>query len=210
MPSQSRKGAPRGLATWSPERRFWRNVLKTDGCWLWQGATNDDGYGHLTEGGRRIYAHRFSYRLHFGELDPSLAICHRCDVPACVRPDHLFAGTLADNNQDMWSKGRGVANPVWLMHQRLSDEDRTDIVRRFASGEPTSDIAEAFGVTRQYVGQIAARNGITRDGARPLKTHCKRGHEFTDANTYIGKEGDRVCRACRAERARGYVRAKSE
>lgn len=87
-----------------PEERFWEHVEKRpgDGCWEWTGGKTPDGYGGFD--GHR--AHRFSYTLVHGFLLPSLCVCHKCDNPSCVRPDHLFAGTRTDNMRDMVAKGR--------------------------------------------------------------------------------------------------------
>jgi hypothetical protein len=89
-----------------PER-FWAKVQKSDGCWIWTGSQNRKGYGWVGVPGRQTkLAHRVSWVLANGHLDASACVLHRCDTPACVRPDHLFLGSKADNNRDMVSKGR--------------------------------------------------------------------------------------------------------
>lgn len=96
------------------ERRFWEKVDKTGDCWVWTGA-RDSGrfqYGIFAAAGRTLVkAHRFSYELHQGAIPDGMVICHRCDNPPCVRPDHLFAGTQKDNIHDMDAKGRGKRPP---------------------------------------------------------------------------------------------------
>ena len=85
--------------------RFWRWVEyePNTGCWLWSGAQTK-GYGKISKGDY-LTAHRSSWALHFG--DPGgMIVCHKCDVPLCVNPDHLFLGTHQDNTQDMIQKGR--------------------------------------------------------------------------------------------------------
>lgn len=92
------------------EERFWKFVDKTDYCWIWTSKTNKRGYGwHRLYGHdkpRGILAHRFSYALHFGQIPIGILVCHECDNPRCVRPDHLFLGTSQDNVDDMMNKGR--------------------------------------------------------------------------------------------------------
>lgn len=89
--------------------RFWRYVAKGDGCWLWVGSKNGPGYGKIGaggKGGRTVMAHRISWEIANGPVPEGLHVCHHCDVPACVRPDHLFVGTRSDNMRDAESKGR--------------------------------------------------------------------------------------------------------
>ena len=78
------------------------------GCWLWTGAMAGPGYGHLRFEGEPWYAHRLSWCAFKGPIPAGFWILHRCDVPSCVNPDHLFVGTAKDNAQDREWKGRGV------------------------------------------------------------------------------------------------------
>lgn len=98
--------AKRGPKT-SPEKKasnFWAKVKKGPGCWIWQGAQDWRGYGRF---GRPVgFAHRFSFQLHNGKIPAGAVICHSCDNPSCVRPDHLWAGTRKDNQIDAAHKGR--------------------------------------------------------------------------------------------------------
>jgi HNH endonuclease len=89
--------------------RFWdRSIPEPNtGCWLYAGNTNAAGYGITTIRQRRLFAHRFAYELAVGKIPSGMLICHRCDTPACVNPDHLFIGSGADNTHDMQRKGRG-------------------------------------------------------------------------------------------------------
>jgi hypothetical protein len=101
------------LAT--PEQRFWTKVnkLARDGCWEWLGsAPKRPGYGRFNTGIKRagnwvvINAHRYSWELHNGPVPKGLWVLHRCDNRVCIRPDHLFLGSVTDNNRDMIAKGR--------------------------------------------------------------------------------------------------------
>ena len=92
------------------EDRFWSKVRKADGdgCWEWMGARVKTGYGQIGRSRTRqlIATHRLSWELYRGAIPSGLCVCHRCDNPRCVRPDHLFLGTQADNIHDMVAKGR--------------------------------------------------------------------------------------------------------
>ena len=79
------------------------------GCWLWLAAHNGLGYGVLFADGRQQYAHRLSIEHIGGKSVGDLVVCHRCDNPWCINPDHLFIGTMKDNQQDSKRKGRNGA-----------------------------------------------------------------------------------------------------
>jgi len=96
-----------GSVAMDTKSRFWSRVQKTEGCWLWTGCVNSTGYGSGTFGKARTHmAHRFSWEIAHGPIPDGLCVCHRCDNPRCVRPDHLFLGTRSDNQNDRVAKGR--------------------------------------------------------------------------------------------------------
>lgn len=119
-----KQGAPKKGTTLA--ERFWNNVRKTEGCWLWLGKPLSNGYGQFAFGGRnrmtggkikRDLAHRMSWRLTYGEISAGLNVLHKCDVPTCVNPVHLFLGTQLDNVKDMTAKGRhvGTRGQTWFL-----------------------------------------------------------------------------------------------
>lgn len=99
--------------------RFWSKVQFTSDCWIWKAAVFDDrGYGKfpLTPT-KLVRAHRYAFEIGNGPIPEGQIVCHKCDNPSCVKPDHLFLGTYKDNAQDRDKKGRagvrrGELNPM--------------------------------------------------------------------------------------------------
>ena len=86
--------------------KFMARVQASEGCWLWSGAPDSGGYGRMSIEGKQTRTHVLSYLLHNGEIPEGMLVRHTCDVPLCVRPDHLILGTPKDNAQDMVERGR--------------------------------------------------------------------------------------------------------
>lgn len=118
-------------------KRFLAKVEKSKGCWIWQGSCWKNGYGCIQHQGRRQKAHRVAYQLLIGPIPGGLFVCHTCDIPSCVRPEHLFLGTARDNTCDAIAKGRII--PIvhsketreriaaWHRGRTLSPETRAKI-----------------------------------------------------------------------------------
>jgi aryl-phospho-beta-D-glucosidase BglC (GH1 family) len=76
-------------------RRFWRNIRKTDDCWYWIGNKSSNGYGRITMDGLTDYAHRWSWRIHFGPIPSGYSVRTHCKNKVCVSPNHLFLQKVA-------------------------------------------------------------------------------------------------------------------
>lgn len=119
------------------------------GCWLWTHHCDPKGYGMIWLKGSPRKAHRISWELHRYPIPKGMFICHRCDTPACVNPEHLFLGTHTDNMRDMASKGRGAGVKA-----------------------TRSDVELAVSMSREGIGyrEIARRLGF---GASTIRYWCK-------------------------------------
>jgi len=132
------------------------------GCWEWQGSLDKDGYGLFWDGEKQknARAHRFAYERLHGPLG-NLQACHRCDNPACVRPEHLFEGTNKDNMDDKAEKGRtlGFAAMKGEQHTqaKLTEVDVSQIKRRLASGDKQKEIARDYGIDATVISRIKTR-----------------------------------------------------
>ena len=137
--------------------RFWSRVEKNpDGCWLWTGGKDISGYGRFSSDGQWLKAHRVMYSLTFGLIPTGKLVCHHCDNPSCVRPDHLFVGTDKDNAQDKSRKGRGNS-PLGSKHGRakLTEDIVVSIRNVYATGNVRlEDIANVIGVHLMTVDRI--------------------------------------------------------
>lgn len=134
-------------------------VVPESGCWIWTGATLGSNakfnYGRMSVNKVQKLAHRVSYELHKGKIDNvSTCVCHTCDVPECVNPDHLFLGTRKDNNQDMTDKGRRVKD-YHLSNNKLTVDDVVEIKKLLLNKNYTQvEIAEKFNVSRSAIQRI--------------------------------------------------------
>ena len=127
----------------------------TTGCILWTGKRDKDGYGTLSWQKQPRRAHRMAWEIAHGPIPAGLFVCHTCDVPSCVNPDHLFLGTPADNMRDRDRKGRLATRPgVKMWNAKLTDSD-IQAMRR--SPEPQAKIAAAFGINQGQVSKIRRR-----------------------------------------------------
>ena len=137
-------------------RRFEEKYVKADsGCWEWTASKAGKGYGQikLPRQRRQIYAHQLSYLIHKGEIPKGRYICHTCDNPGCVNPDHLFLGTAKDNLQDMKAKNRhlcGSKNAI----AKLTEDNVRQIKVMLSVKVPQSRIAAVYGVSQIEISRI--------------------------------------------------------
>ena len=115
------------------------------GCWLWsRGLSKENGYGKFYYEGKVHLAHRFSYALYNGV--PDGVVCHWCNVPSCVNPNHLYLGTQSDNILQASKEGR--------IKKKLSDAQIESIRNDFRT---LYEIADDYRVSFGYVGQLKRR-----------------------------------------------------
>lgn len=134
--------------------RFLSRIKRGPGCWEWIGPRERLGYGLFIKDKRKYRASRVSYALYVGTVPDHLSVCHHCDNPSCVRPDHLFLGTQRDNMMDAvrkygWRGGnaRGERHPM----AAVSDADKERALAMHASGVCYREVARRFGVCRETV-----------------------------------------------------------
>jgi hypothetical protein len=141
-------------------KRFWAKVRKGDGCWEWT-ASQQNGYGAFGFGkrGQNVRAHRFSYFLAHGDVPDRKHVLHRCDNPRCVRPDHLFLGTDADNAADRDAKGRWHGGIGERAHKaKLTAREVVEIRQRYEEGGTSyPKLAREYGVTWPAIYAIVRR-----------------------------------------------------
>lgn len=127
----------KGYFSIDPVVRFFEKVEKTKSCWLWKGAKNPLGYGYFWNGKQNMRPHRWAYE-YFNNLKIKRGnfICHRCDTPSCVNPEHLFEGTPQKNVDDAVRKKRHKFT--------LTDEDVNIIRTLHSKGMLQKDIADIF------------------------------------------------------------------
>lgn len=148
-------------STLSDKDRFmsWVTPVTESGCWIWHGCSDPKGYGRFRRGGERatVLSHRFSWEMFRGGIPTGMFVCHKCDTPACVNPDHLWLGTNADNVADMDAKSRrNNPHPKPMRgenHYRAKFTD--DDIRRIKADNRTQEaIASEYGVRQNTISRI--------------------------------------------------------
>ena len=141
------------------EDRFWSKVDKSGDCWRWTAHLNTCGYGKFRYNKKSWTAQRISWMICYGKIPEGMLVCHRCDNPSCVNPDHLFLGTPKDNVRDCVSKGRrapqcGEKN----YNSKLTEPEVTRIRSEYKSGGVTlQELADKYGVNYPAIHKIIKR-----------------------------------------------------
>jgi len=147
----------------SLHERFWAKVrvAPANMCWEWLGAKSRGGYGEIwvrnenRPESKVARAHRLSWEFRNGKIPNDLLVCHHCDNPSCVNPDHLFVGTIADNMADKKKKGREAPQKGEQNHNsRLSSEQVAAIL---SSDQSQRKLASIYGVGKTAIANIKAR-----------------------------------------------------
>lgn len=138
--------------------KFHASYQTGEGCWEWAQTKFANGYGAVCYGGRVLQAHRVSYVLEHGSVETSKFVCHKCDNPACVRPDHLFLGTQKQNMADMLTKGRGnVRHGEYSGSAKLNDGKVRFARIAHQCGMTYTRIGQIFGVSYKTIEQAVKR-----------------------------------------------------
>lgn len=143
--------------------RFWEKVNKTKTCWLWTGMTyfrKKINYGKMQICSVDRSTHRISWEIHNGRIPKGMCVLHKCDIPLCVRPDHLWLGTAAENCADRANKGRNNhASGERVKSSKLKKNQIPEIRSLYSSGRFThQQIATRYNVNRKTIGNIV--NGL--------------------------------------------------
>lgn len=128
------------------EKLYKFSVLMPSGCREWsKGVTDHHPYGRICIGGMVRYPHRSSYEIHVGPIPDGMEVCHRCDNPPCINPDHLFLGSMSDNQNDKFKKGRSRGG------SKLSVAQVASIKAMIRAGGRTSALAQEFDVHEETI-----------------------------------------------------------
>lgn len=141
------------------ERLLKSTKKASNGCWIWSGAKQPTGYGLLWVSPLKKYekTHRLSYKFFNGDIPDGKCVCHRCDNPSCINPEHLFIGSHAENAADKIAKGR---QKIGSQHGRaVLIESQILEIRKSYSGKygQLSELARQYNITPQSILAIVTR-----------------------------------------------------
>lgn len=152
----------------------------TTGCWLWAGTRAVRDYGRTWAGGKQMLAHRVSWELANGRSAGDLYVCHKCDTPSCVNPDHLFLGDQSDNMRDAAQKGR-MPRGSRASRAVLTEAQVGAIRARLAAGASHRVLAAEYGVGKSSIGRISCGDGWRHVGPAPRRKRGRIGDSHPQA-----------------------------
>jgi len=123
-------------------------------CWEWFGPKHRQGYGYH----KQTMAHRYSYQLYKGAFPKELHVCHSCDNPSCVNPDHLRVGTKSENTKDAIERGQHKIGEN-SVKAKLSNIDVAIIRASLEAGISGKVLADKFNVCEATISKIKIGNG---------------------------------------------------
>lgn len=127
------------------------------GCWLWIATTKIGTYGAFSVKDFPEFAHRVSWRIYRGDIPDGMFVCHRCDTPACVNPDHLFLGTHQDNVNDCKAKGRQTLG----LDRKNTKLAPAQVLAIREDRRAQTAIAKDYGICQMQVSRIKRRTRWT-------------------------------------------------
>jgi hypothetical protein len=127
-----------------------RSNILDNKCVIYTGQ-NNGRYGQIEYKRKTYLVHRVSYQLKKGAIPDGMCVCHSCDTPLCINPDHLWLGTYSDNTQDMLKKNRG--NFI-NRNKKISDDQVNSIKYEISCDTSLSDIAKKYNVSRTLISLI--------------------------------------------------------
>lgn len=143
------------------EKFFDRTEKASDGCWIWRGKRDSKRrYGRCWYDGREYQAHRVAWLVAYDKWPPDdMLVCHTCDNPPCVRPDHLFLGTPEQNSRDCATKGRNVGGGAKgkPMPRRLDERLVSALRDEYAAGGTYRGLARKYGIYPSHVQKVIKR-----------------------------------------------------
>ncbi|MDX1532835.1 MAG: HNH endonuclease signature motif containing protein [Nitrosopumilaceae archaeon] len=139
-------------------KRIRKHIRTKDSCWIWIGAKDKNGYGLMPSGlkgdqfpERRV--HRIIWHLFNSPIEKGKVVCHKCDNPSCVNPEHLFIGLPKDNTEDMLKKGRGIKGET-SPSSKFKEKDIKEMRKKFNQGVRPLNIMKEFNISRQHLHSI--------------------------------------------------------
>ena len=130
------------------------------GCRLWDLSVDKTGYGKIKMKGKHLQAHRVAWEAYRGPIPEGKLICHKCDVPSCINPNHLYVGTFTDNNRDTIARGKGYQVRGTDHGQCKLTEEQVYEIRDLSEAGVLSqrEIGTIYNISRRHIYNLKNRN----------------------------------------------------